>query len=101
MENWIIKQVKLQKDKDGLTNIVGSISWELEKTKNGNTVSYPGTIMLGAPDKNNFIDSSEITEDVIKEWLEQSYTDGAKAIFNKRLDFDLAKLTDNIFVLNK
>jgi hypothetical protein len=101
MENWIIKQVKLRKDRDSLTNIIGSISWELEKTKDGQTAKYNGTIELGEPDRNNFVDSSDITEDTIKNWLEKAYTDGAKAIFNKRLDFDLAKLTDNIFVLNK
>ena len=99
MENWIIKQVKLQKDKDGLADIVGSINWELQKTKNGNTVSYDGTIMLGTPDKDNFVEASELNENVIKGWLEKSYTAGAKSIFNKKLDFELAKLTDRVLTL--
>jgi len=99
MENWIIKQIKLRKDKNGLTNIVGSISWELQKSKDNNTVSYYGTVVLGAPNENNFVPSSELNEEIIKEWLEKAYTDGAKAIFNKKLDFDLAKLTDRVFVL--
>ena len=101
MENWIIKQVKLQKDKDGLTNIVGSISWELEKSKDNQAVKYAGVVVLGEPDKNNFIEASELNENIIKEWLEKAYTAGAKAIFNKRLDFDLSKLTDRVFTLPK
>lgn len=63
-----IKNVDCIVSLNGLSNIIKSVNWEY----GDENISISGTAELSEPDANNFILFEEITNNMVKEWIQKT-----------------------------
>ena len=57
-----------------LTNVLRQVQWTLKGTEAGQSFELPQTTDLGAPDSENFVPLSEVTEANVVAWIEANET---------------------------
>jgi len=61
---------------NGLDNAVVTVSWVVSGTDGTNTVSYPGSIMVGSPKSADFIAYANLTKADVLEWIPNPLSPG-------------------------
>ena len=68
--NWTISALYYKIEKDGFSNVVETIHWRYEVTKNDIVVSTYGVLILENPNKDNFIALNDLKKTDVIGWLE-------------------------------
>lgn len=64
-----ITNVVALKEQNELQNVIHRINWLYESTLDGVDLAIPGIVNLPAPDPENFIESDNVTVEMLKEWV--------------------------------
>lgn len=73
--DWTISALDVEKQKDGLEDVVITVHWRLRATDDtdGLTAETYGADSLGVPDSENFTALADLTKEQVVEWLEASF----------------------------
>ena len=69
----------------GLTGVVVTVSWVVTGSDGVNTVTYPGSINVGGPDPNDFIQYPDLTPDEVLSWIPNQLYPGMIATIDQAL----------------
>ena len=89
MYEWKITKLKYKVSENGLSNIIDELEWTYKLTQTVNNSEYSsqvtGYFKLVEPDANSFIPFSQITEEMVGNWIEESFGEGEMANLRTRL----------------
>lgn len=73
--DWTISALDVEKQKDGLEDVVITVHWRLRATDDtdGLTAETYGADSLGVPDSDNFTALADLTKEQVVGWLEASF----------------------------
>lgn len=73
--DWTISALDVEKQKDGLEDVVITVHWRLRATDDtdGLTAETYGADALGVPDSDNFTALADLTKEQVVGWLEASF----------------------------
>lgn len=72
---WTISALDVEKEKDGLQDVVATVHWRLRATDDvdGLTAEIYGADALGSPAPDSFVSFEQITEEQLISWLEATF----------------------------
>jgi hypothetical protein len=85
--NLTIQSLEVLPSLNGLNDVVDTVHWKYFAKDNSISENVYGSIKLSAPKISSFITYDDITEDNIKEWLENNLDlEYYKEILNKKIN---------------
>lgn len=94
--SWIIRKLECAPSENGLTNIVKIVHWTYQAHTEEKYVEISNQYPLSPPFPENYINYSELTEDIVIEWLENNLDID---YLKKKLEYEIEKSYEKEIVL--